>query len=143
MNILDSHEYNLSFRLDLDAPNKYIKKWNKIKFECENTDIKNNCKLVSNKKLPYLDRCEGGLGGDNINKQIRFRMNSSIKLDNNIILYVYNTDSEKWSYNELDDLIRSFNKVLNNKMNCECINACIEIRNKNTFDDDYFDSDND
>ena len=69
MNILDSHEYNLSFRLDLDAPNKYIKKWNKIKFECENTDnkdivedIKNNCKLVSNKNLPYLDRCEGGLG---------------------------------------------------------------------------------
>ena len=67
-------------------------------------------------------------------------MNSSIKLDNNIILYVYNTDIEKWSYNELDDLIRSFNKVLNNKMNCECINACIEIRNENTFDDDYFDS---
>ncbi len=38
------------------------------------------CKLESVKKLPYLNRCEGSIGGDNnnINKQLRFRKYSRI-----------------------------------------------------------------
>ena len=37
--------------------------------------IKNNCKLHKNKNLPYLERVEGGMGGNNnrTDKQIRFR----------------------------------------------------------------------
>lgn len=155
MNILDTHIYKLRFKLDFDATEKYIKKWNKIKKESETTnnkflveEIKNNCKLESNKNLPYLQRNEGGLGGDNNqnNKQIRFRFNfNSYKFDDDILLSVLNSDlkNEKWSYEELDDILRSFIKVLNKKMSCECVNGCIEIFNKNMINDNYFDSETD
>ena len=96
MNILNTHIYKLRFKLDFDATEKYIKKWNKIKEESETSDnkylveeIKNNCKLESNKNLPYLQRNEGGLGGNNNqnNKQIRFRFNfNSYKFDDDILL---------------------------------------------------------
>ncbi len=102
MNILDTHIYKLRFKLDFDATEKYIEKWNKIKKESETTnneylveEIKNNCKLESNKNLPYLQRNEGGLGGDNNqnNKQIRFRFNfNSYKFDDDILLSVLNSD---------------------------------------------------
>lgn len=153
MNILDTHIYKLRFKLDSDATEKYIEKWNKIKEESETTDnkylveeIKNNCKLQSNKNLPYLQRNEGGLGGNNNqnNKQIHFRFNfNSYKFDDDILLYVLNSDlkNEKWSYEELDDILRSLIKVLNKKMSCECVNGCIEIFNKNILNDNYFDSD--
>ena len=125
MNILDTHIYKLRFKLDSDATKKYIEKWNKIKEESETTDnkylveeIKNKCKLESNKNLPYLQRNEGGLGGNNNqnNKQIRFRFNfNSYKFDDDILLSVLNSDlkNEKWSYEELDDILRSLIKVLN------------------------------
>ena len=155
MNILDTHIYKLRFKLDFDATEKYIEKWNKIKKESETTDneylveeIKNNCKLESNKNLPYLQRNEGGLGGDNNqnNKQIRFRFNcNSYKFDDDILLSVLNSDlkNEKWSYEELDDILRSFIKVLNKKMSCNCVDGCIEIFNENILDDNYFDSETD
>ena len=153
MNILDTHIYKLRFKLDFDTTEKYIEKWNKIKKESETTnneylveEIKNNCKLESNKNLPYLERVEGGLGGNDnqINKQIRFRFNfNSYKSDNDILLNVLNSDlkNEKWTYEELDDILRSFIVVLNKRMCCECINGCIEIFNKNMYNDNYFDSD--
>jgi len=152
INILETHRHILQFRLDSDAPTKYIERWTEIKRECENTDnesiveqIKNNCKLVSNKGLPYLKIHEGGLGGnDNIlDKQIRFRMETSFKTDNDIVLHPSNTETQKWNYDELDDIIRSFTKVLNNKMRTECVKGCIEMRNENAFNDDYLDSDSD
>lgn len=152
MNILNTHIYKLRFKLDFDATEKYIKKWNKIKEESETSDnkylveeIKNNCKLESNKNLPYLQRNEGGLGGNNNqnNKQIRFRFNfNSYKFDDDILLSVLNSDlkNEEWTHEELDDILRSFIKVLNKKMSCVCVNGCIEIFNKNMLDDNYFDS---
>ena len=152
INILETHRHILRFRLDSDAPTKYIERWTEIKRECENTDnesiveqIKNNCKLVSNKGLPYLKIREGGLGGnDNIlDKQIRFRMETSFKTDNDIVLRPSNTETQKWNYDELDDIIRSFTKVLNNKMRTECVKGCIEIINENAFNDNYLDSDSD
>ena len=139
MNILKTHTHFLRFRIDSDAPDEYIKKWNKLKKDCEDTnnkitvrEIKNKCKLESNKNLPYLDRCEGGFGGNNnqINKQIRFRLElGQINRDNDILLDVINTNSEKWTYDELDDIIQSFIKVLNKKLSSECVNGCIEMIN--------------
>ena len=82
MNLVNTHNHRLVFCLDGDAPEKYIKKWNKFKQQCEGGNnkyileqIKQNCKIKSNKKLQYLDREEGGLGGNDntIHKQIRFR----------------------------------------------------------------------
>lgn len=152
MNILETHSHTLRFRIDSDAPTKYIERWKEIKRECENSDnkyiveqIKNNCKIVSNKHLPYLERCEGGLGGnDNLHdKQIRFRMEESVKYDNDILLLPSNSETQKWSYDEFDDIIRSFTIVLNDKMRSPCINGCIEMMNKNVFNDDYLDSNSD
>lgn len=150
MNILETHRHTLRFRIDSDAPTKYIEIWKEIKMKCENGNnkyvveqIKNNCKIVSNKNLPYLERCEGGLGGNDnlLNKQIRFRMEESVKYDNDILLHISNTETQKWSYDELDDIIRSFTIVLNNKMRSPCINGCIEMINDKAFGDEYLDSD--
>jgi len=152
INILETHRHVLRFRLDSDAPAKYVERWTEIKRECENTDnkhiveqIKNNCKIVSNKGLPYLNSCEGGLGGnDNIlNKQIRFRIETSLKIDNDIWLRPSNTETQKWNYDEFDDIIRSFTKVLNNKMQTECVRGYIEMINYKALNDNYLDSDSD
>jgi hypothetical protein len=155
MKILESHDYKLRFRIDFNSPIEYINNWNKIKKECEEGNnkyisnlIKKNCTIISNKNLPYLDRLEGGLGGEsnNDNKQIRFRHEFNEKNnDNDIILYVINSDSknEIWTYNELDDIIRSFTKVLSNLLKYEFIKGCIEMVNLNSLDDNYLDTDSD
>lgn len=42
-----------------------------------------------------------------------------------------NTDTEKWSYEELDDLIYGLTKTFNFFMEAECVNGVIEISNDN------------
>ena len=121
-----------------------------IKYDCDNGNnkyivekMKTYCKLESNKTLPYLQRTEGGFGGnDNImNKQIRFRICWS-NIDNDIILdQVDNTETEKWTYDELDDIIRALTKTFNYFVESECVNGVIEISNKKSMSDDYLDSD--
>lgn len=145
--VIGLYACNLRFRIDSDAPDDYLTKWNNIKNLCEKSgehrdkelivnDILKNCKLESNKQLPYLNRFEGGLGhsSNHINKQIRFRMlvNNKYTLDNNndIILDVQNAKVEKWTLCELDDIIYSFLIVLNRRLGSICTNACIELVNK-------------
>lgn len=74
-------------------------------------------------------------------KQIRFRLKDSIKYDDNILLYIENSESEKWTNEELDDILHSFIMILNKRMSCECVNGCIEIFNKDVYNDNQFDSD--
>ena len=125
----------IRFKLDNDAPKDFIKKWLELKNKCETltkTDSRKEtidawlkyCKLQSNKNLPFLDRCELGIGGKN--KQMRFRQRSEQKpfLDNDIIIdQIYNIDEEKWNLEELQDLINAFNKFaedyINSKGGCE------------------------
>jgi hypothetical protein len=130
MFILDTHIYKLRFRINTDAPTDYMNRWKKLKYDCDNGNnkyiiekMKKYCKLESNKTLPYLQRAEGGFGGnDNImNKQIRFRIcwcnsNNSQISDNDIILDQVDNESE-------------------------CVNGVIEISNKKSMSDDYLDSD--
>ena len=83
MSISDIHYYiRLRFRIDSDAPAKFLKRWLKLKSECENGLNKKiveewlkNCKIEIVKTMPYLKRAEGGIGGNNnkMNKQLRFR----------------------------------------------------------------------
>ena len=84
MNLLNTHLHQLRFFIDKNAPSEYMKRWDKFKTKCENGDnkhivktLKHYCKLTVNRELPYLERAEGGLGGNNnlLNKQIRFRHN--------------------------------------------------------------------
>ena len=136
MNIINTHEHRLVFKIDSDIPKECMEKWNDLKLKCEGGEsgpstpgpnkyileqIKENCKLEENKKLPYLKRCEGGLGGDNNieNKQIRFRdyiLWSKIPRyeDNDIIFdQITNGKKELWTYEELDDIIYGFIKTAN------------------------------
>tara|TARA_B100001094_G_scaffold89146_1_gene85193 strand:- start:1330 stop:1782 length:453 start_codon:yes stop_codon:yes gene_type:complete len=148
MNILNTHEHRLIFRIDIDAPKAYMDRWKGLKLKCESGDnesildqIKGHCKLQQNKEKPYLNRVEGGLGGDNntLNKQIRFRyykLWSELPkyIDNDIILdKVTNGREELWTYEELDDIIYGFIKTSNKIVEAECISGSIEIKNINGY----------
>ena len=163
MELINAYNHRLVFNLDGDAPENYIKKWNKLKIECESGNnqhfveqIKAYCKLEKIKNMPYLEREEGGLGGNNnkIHKQIRFRHTFEgkefnggnipyNKIDDTHIIFneIISTDIEKWSYNELDDLIYAFIKTANYYMGSECVSGHIELINKTTISDHYLDSD--
>jgi hypothetical protein len=159
MNIFNNYDVKLRFRLDSHVSNEYINKWKIWKHKCEiiteNKDIiyewTSNCQLYSNIDMPYLDRDEGGIGGNNnqIHKQIRCRnsfegyqyMPNYAGNDNDIIMLICNTDTEVWSFEELDDLIRGFIKTCNYHLDTHCVNGCIELVPKNSFNDDYLDFD--
>jgi hypothetical protein len=153
MNILNTHNHRLVFCIDDDAPEEYIKRWNEFKLKCESgknkhivEQIKEYCKLETNKAMPYLNRMEGGMGGDNnmIHKQLRFR-NSIFGIKGNDIIFdqVINTDTEKWTYDELDDVIYAFIKTANYNVKADCVRGYIEMKNKTSDSDNYLDSDSD
>lgn len=156
MNILNTHIHELRFYIDNNAPPEYMERWMDLKIKCENGDnkhiveqLQSYCKLNTNKDLPYLNRAEGGLGGnDNLsNKQIRFRSNwgkndYKYKKDNDIILHeIISADNERWTYDELDDLLRAFIKTANFNIKADCINGCIGMCNKKMLSDYYLESD--
>lgn len=139
MSLPDTHIIKLRFKIDSDAPLGYMKKWLKLKTICENGDKKeiigdwlHNCEIRSIKDMPSLNRCEGGIGGDNnlINKQLRFRRyrNAVYDKDNDIVIDdIISTEQEKWLLEELDDLIRGFRIMANNYVGVDCIRGCIEM----------------
>ncbi|MDB4769471.1 hypothetical protein OAG24_00750 [bacterium] len=129
-NIKDKYIYELKFSVDPWTCNhdKYLQRWKDFKTECESGEnskniveqIKNYCQLEQNKNLSYLDRLDGGMG-KNDGKQIRFRntylTTTGLPPDNDIILNnLFNTKTEKWTYEELDDLVNAFIKVGNSKV---------------------------
>ena len=144
MYLLNTHTHKLRFYINSNISEEDMDKWKKLKFKCEGGDnkeiillIKSNCRLEENKNLPYLNRFEGGLGGNN--KQIRFRDNelwyylatdeNIENLDNDIYFdKIFNTENEKWTYQELDDLINAFIKTANDYIENICVNGCIEMR---------------
>lgn len=146
MNILHSHEHKLIFWLTDDyddVPKNFLNKWKDLKLHCENGDnkdivdhLKLYCNLDSNKKIPYLLRYEGGMGGDNNieNKQIRFRHQRKVKfkVDHFIVFdQILNTTTESWTYEELDDIIHAFIKMANSIIEAECVEGFIQMRNNN------------
>lgn len=58
-----------------------------------------------------------------------------------VLNQIINTNTEKWSYDELDDLIYAFTKTFNYFVKSECVNGVIEMSNKKCLDDNYLDSD--
>jgi hypothetical protein len=144
---------HLRFKLDSDAPKEYIKRWLKLKSICESGENKKivedwlqNCQIESIKNMPYLNRCEGGIGGDDNlkNKQLRFRDKEpkySWKIDNDIVFdNIISGENEKWTLDELDDLIRGFRRIANNYVESDCIKGCIEMIIKKSFNDNYLDN---
>ena len=161
MSILNTYIHKLVFRIDKDAPKEFVKRWQEFKLKCEGGEnkhiveqIKDYCKLEKNKKLPYLNRSEGGMGGDEnlLHKQIRFRhifmgqkLNgidiSNYNDDDIVFNEIISTDSDKWTYEELDDLIYAFIKTSNYNVEADCVKGYIEMINENAYSDDYLNSD--
>ena len=151
MNIPDHNEYQcrLVFCLPDNSDQNAIKQWKKLKKHFNSIahinnivkEIRDFCQLESNKKLPILRRAEGGLGGDDnkLHKQIRFT-NWDV-LDKYIVMDIYNTDFEKWTYKELDDLINAFKKMSDNRLDGRCVESYMEITNYKFLDDSFCDSD--
>jgi len=148
--LLTKYIHQIRFKIDSDSPKEYTDKFCKLRDDIEGGDnqhislqIKDNCKLDVNKYLPILNKTEGGLGGSNnrMNKQIRYRANFKTYLDNksDIIFDVYNSDIDKWTYEELDDIVLAFLKVCNFYMGTECVNGSIELINYDSLSDYYFD----
>lgn len=138
MFISDTHEYSLIFCIDNDAPHEYLNRWKKIKFDCEEGDnkyiiekMKTYCTLKQNKIMPYLQREEGGIGGDNnaVNKQIRFfrLYQNGINYKDIVLDQIINTNTEKWSYEELDDFIYALTKTFNYFVKAKCVNGALKM----------------
>ena len=143
---MEQYNINIKFTLCPFSCNEAKKCWKKFKesinknFEFRDILIRewlHNCKINSNKNLPILQRLEGGMGGDDnrINKQIRFEEYNKYyseynkDTEHNIIFNVYNTEEEKWTLQELDDLIYGFEKCL--KERYFDVNCCIELSKYN------------
>ena len=150
MSINNNYLYQLRFHIDSDSP--HIDKWQTLKHSCEsgnNQDIVKQwiieCIENSNKCLPYLNRFEGGLGGNsnNVDKQIRFRNYelwhpTHIPKDYDIVMdKILNTEQEQWTYNELDDLIFGFIKMANKYKGNNGVYGSIQMINKH-LNHDYF-----
>ena len=117
----------LIFRIDIDSPDDYMKQWNEFKVECihQNQDIideiKGNCKLDDNDILDNLDKLEDSCNyvGDDY---------SYLRINDIILKEVISTDSDsdKWTYAEMDDLIEGFLITANNHVKGKCVNGYIK-----------------
>lgn len=149
MNNPEQNEYQccLVFCLPDNSDKNDIKQWGKLKKHFNSIDhidnivmeIRDFCQMESNKKLPILRCAEGGLGGDDnkIHKQIRFT-NWDV-LDEYLVMDIYNTDFEKWTYKELGDLINAFKRMADNRLDGSCIESYMEIKNYKFLDDSFCD----
>jgi len=146
MDILDSYIISLRFKIYKSAPVICLDKWKELKDICEYNTNNENKKIVKEwlalctneniRKMPYLNRCEGGIGGDNNfkNKQMRFRQYIYHNKDNDIVIdQIYNTTSEKWTFEEFDDLILGFIKFANNFIKGNYVDGVIELINKDIY----------
>lgn len=152
--LMETHTHMIRFLIDPDAPSEYMDRWKKIKQKIENGDnewfvdaVRTHCKLSSNINLPYLDRCEGGIGNNNnlLYKQLRFKQHIPshngipFALDNDICIdQIYSTNTDKWTYEELDDLITAMINVLEyHVQETHCILGRIELQNSNSYQGSY------
>jgi hypothetical protein len=82
-----------------------------------------------------------------MNKQIRFRKKQqkySLDLDNDIVFdEIISGENEKWTLDELDDLIRGFRRIANNYVGADCIKGCIEMISRDSLSDNYLDNKDD
>ena len=116
----------LIFRIDIDAPSDYMKRWNGFRLKCIHQDqdiieqIKDNCKLDNNKILynNLEDTCNY-MGDDDY---------SYLRINDVILNEVISTDSDsdKWTYAEMDDLIEGFLITANNHVKGKCVNGYIK-----------------
>jgi len=76
-----------------------------------NQTWRRHMRLLSNRKLPDLDRCEGGMGGDNnsCNRQMRYPI-SCLSGRRSVKVRLINPpeSNDVWTDDEIEDLMQSF-----------------------------------
>ena len=113
----------LIFRIDVDAPSDYMEQWSEFKTKCSNHDqdiideIKGHCKLENNKIMVNLEGTCNYLVNDDY---------SYLREDDIILNGGLSVDSDKWTYEEMDDLIEGFLTTVNNHVKGECVNGYIK-----------------
>ena len=146
MNIPETHIPTLRFKISIHSPKSCLDKWKELKAICEYNNNDENKKIVKDwlsfcdnekiKEMPYLNRYEGGIGGDNNfkHKQMRFRQYIYLNKDNDIVFdQIYNTNDEKWTFEEFDDLILGFIKYANDYIKGDYVDGFIELTNKDLY----------
>ena len=114
----------LIFRIDISASYDYVKRWNEFKLKCIHQDqdiieqIKNNCELDDNRILDnnLEDTCNY-MGNDDY---------SYLRINDIILNEVIATDSNKWTHEEMDDLINAFVITANNYVQGTYVNGYIK-----------------
>lgn len=138
----------IHFYLHKDTPPEYQKYWNEVLAMIDGYGPDRNeelnfwqsfMKLDSNKRLPILNRSEGGLGGDNnkTDKQIRFSEDNHSRFDEFDLLNISkfkpivmdvraSYDGVKtWNLAEIRDLEDSFKEYLVEKWNSRAVRSMI------------------
>ena len=154
--LLDIYTCRLRFYVHDLSDKKYFNKFKKLKKYIEMSfssnenfndsilsDIKTHCILESNKNLNIIKEitCGPGLGEIN-NKSLRFPVNLwnndffYTGIPNSIIIDIYQSDN-KWTYEELNDILRSFTIIATNYVNKEVISGSIELLDNNACNEDY------
>jgi len=136
----NNYNHFLRIRTETNTKTMYKTRFQELKNKIESNDneffsilIKKNCILDSNKNLPLLKRMEGGLGGDinTIHKQLRYEDSILNSFDtftsNDIVLHILDSDIEKWTYDELDDILKSCIISINDYIEFDCVSGCIEL----------------
>jgi hypothetical protein len=113
---------NLLFRLDTDAPQEYVDRWERIiniaqRGQCANKFISEAwVGVASGLNLRVLDRCEGGIEIDDDGvKSIRFIWNPShISYigKNELLMHVEQDSSDEWTQDQLFYLIEKFDEAM-------------------------------
>lgn len=156
--ILDLGNVSLVASLDADAPPEYVKRFMSIRhgiynehaFEKTKVDEgvsrkkfieewKSKCKLDGNKKIPYLYRAEGMIGGNNnqLHKQLRTSHDNEypgtefLNMDHEkyIVMDFSNGPKEFWTNQEMMDLLQALEKTLSVFMKENCCKCAISICN--------------
>ena len=84
--LLDNYVYKLRFKLDSNAPIKFVESFGELRKKIENGDNSHISSLI--KYYSKLNKnIEGGLGYKN--KQLRYRHNFKTYLDNDIVIDIF------------------------------------------------------
>jgi len=148
--LLDDYDYSIRFSLIPYSINESKTKWKELKNKCENGNnesIANEWVSLCNSELKdsftFINSLEGGIR-HNTNKTCHFRYSFSDEYDDNYIVmrYFNNSESGKWKYEELDNLINAFEKMANGVVGGVYVSGSIVMSKKENYDYDT-ESDND
>jgi hypothetical protein len=111
-------------------------KWSEIKRNCEMGEhhngylyelLESRLNVINFNDIHKIERYEGGFANMDESKQIRYRTDGFHKRkDKYIELYADDFSTEKWTQNELTDILNAYVSIFNHLMKSECISGVIK-----------------